>query len=679
MRIEYEQRIETCFQRVKYICLRMWMRDAKYVREINELEKIKRELVQYASKMLMQSCSQLQMSSLNATIEKKFQDCDEKYSCFLEQMFETNEGLEKKLITCYNQHLKNIKHNAALMNAFERILPIQASIRDWCFDSREYENSWFSFSRPGYYQLKRLLKSLELKRCDHSTTQKKRHAFVQLMMSIVDEKIIPEVNGRIDKPFVYDTQVRYAFNTVYKHLFVNQQSPIAHCSTSNTLHQFNMEQLTRDVLALTFSAMLDRYLSLRGTELHAKRDEYGQLRTRLKARIDNDVKCMHDSNESGQNVAIQVVASVIELLVKDSGKRAHEQISRVIFHRLKNPEELIGHAFKRSFEALDYQAVYKYVRDVVGYCTEVSEELTAPRVKGIIDEEKKRLEENVQLVIHAIIRRLKRNAVYTSKTIYSFLDELRKTSKSVEDNGCSNREDDNEDENEDEVVHEMIERVLSKCKLAVVDGSIRNVTYFQSSFDGEIGRQASALQLRNIAFNDLELEEAARKHNRECLTTIMGCDSTCPGCGTKCNKSSGHTDPHSVNKHLFNGFGGWSIEETNVVCVEYCWQNSLYLNDVIVEKVSYESFKKFLEIKHQKWVADLKLHNKTFESGAKQDSKRTKAFLDSDFYIKKSWMNVRKRLIAEYRLVDQSYEKEWLDLEDTNNMLLATKKKTHPR
>ena len=484
LRIEYEQRIETCFQRVKYISLRMWNRDAKYVREINELEKIKRELVQHASQLLMNSSSRHHMYSLNAKVEAKFRECGDKYRGFLEQMFDTSESLERKLIVCHNQHLKHVKYDDQLMSSFERVPPIQGSI-DSCLaseNSPKFEDSWFSHSDYGRLQLKRLKRCWELKKCDHSTSWKKRNAFVQWIMSIVYDKIIPEVNGRIDKPFVDDSHVRHAFNSIYKHLFVDQQSPIVHCSTSNTLHQFNMEQLTRDVLVQTLSAMLDFYVNLRDTELQAKRDEYEKLSTRLRTRIETDIKCMHDSNESGTNVAKQVVASIVELLVKESDKRAQEQISRVIFDRLKNPEELIDHAFKTSFEALDYQAVYKYVRDVVGYCTEVSEELTAPRVKCTIDSERRRVEENVQLVIHTILTRLNRNAFCSASTVHSFLDELRKTSKS------------NDDDEDDEVVQEMIERILSKCKTGVVERFIQNAQCFQRSFGNEVKTQAFALQ-----------------------------------------------------------------------------------------------------------------------------------------------------------------------------------------
>ena len=636
LRREYEARIMNNLDRVHCIALETWTQHSSYVKETSKLESIKKELVRFASDLILNGT--VYNWNFHERVDTQFDAFDKQYEQYLVTLIESEDSFDRKLIDCYNHNCKLFKFNIEYKN-FESTPNLIESIKTYAhkLNKREQSKSWFDSASF----------------VDKVTTlfrpNRSRENCFKWIVSTLDNKIIPDVKKQITKPFVEDSHVRSVFQIINAHLFADSNSPVVQYKSL-----FNINKLTFDLLVYTLDAMLTTYCHLKQEEIEAKRRQYAQFRDEMRANLNNDYKCMRDAKAAGENVAGQMFTYVRRFLMEESKLRAQTETTDLLNKTLKNAEELIEHAFKRSFEALDYKSVYKYVNDVVEYCTEVSEQMTEQQVNAIIRSEKSVCAKNMEIVGSLLSAR--DNYSDTAKTIYEFIDSFV---KSAEDK-C---------QLEDDIV-----RTLKKTKQLIVDGNIDKTEHFVKSFEEKIINNTTHFQRDPSYFNayDRQLEYAVKEHTSKCLKKIIGCSSKCPGCGMKCTQMQGHQGDHHANKHVLNGFNGWHYEGSKIICTDYCWEKKFYLNPVSSgdEKKTYTSFTKYVEAVSPLWLSDIKQNFAKYETGNQSAAAKTnQAFIDFDYKMRKSWMNVRKAILAQNDLKDREYDNEWLELEDTDNML----------
>ena len=92
-----------------------------------------------------------------------------------------------------------------------------------------------------------------------------------------------------------------------------------------------------------------------------------------------------NSQKSGQDNSKRFYEKMFLLLFEKSKETTKANINSKIIELLKNTDELMDFAFKKSFQAFDYQAVYKYVTNITDYCVEVSESITKESIMNIIN------------------------------------------------------------------------------------------------------------------------------------------------------------------------------------------------------------------------------------------------------------------------------------------------------
>jgi hypothetical protein len=143
------------------------------------------------------------------------------------------------------------------------------------------------------------------------------------------------------------------------------------------------------------------------------------------------------------------------------------------------------------------------------------------------------------------------------KTVYQFVDLLKNKIKF----------DDTEFAN--------VFSILDEVKSKMINVDIKDINLFIEGFKNFIIKKKEDLK------NDLktvqeDFVKKAKKEVKGYVEIYLGCESVCPGCGSKCLNPKGHDDDHASNKHLFDGFKGWGDKDTNNTTTYFCWEEKIF-------------------------------------------------------------------------------------------------------
>ncbi len=233
-----------------------------FIKETSQLDKIKKELVQFASNLIMKE-HYANRSEFEKRVESKLETFDGKYEQYLNGLVESEDDFERKLIDCYNQNCKQFKFDVEF-KYFESTPTLTESIKTY-LQREEPRYSWFVSVSSVYRFAQKMFKpSFSRENC------------INWIISIRDQKIIPDMQKQINKPFVEDSHVRSAFQIVNMHLF-GDSSPVI-----QNLERFNLNKLTFDILVFTLNAMLSMYSKLKDQEICSKRQQYNQVRDKMR-------------------------------------------------------------------------------------------------------------------------------------------------------------------------------------------------------------------------------------------------------------------------------------------------------------------------------------------------------------------------------------------------------------
>ncbi len=451
---------------------------------------------------------------------------------------------------------------------------------------------------------------------------------------MIEQEIFPKVVQQINKPFVEDSHIRNVFEIINHSLF-NYNSPFLQIKSYLCINK-----IISDTFKLAFAEMYSQYILIQTKELSANKSKYDSMKIMLISDIKSNIQNMKDSKKFGETTAEQIIKNIERNLIQDSKIRIGKEINKLMIETLKNPEELLNHAFDTSFLSLNYEKIFHYSTCNQHYLNRVSQALTENKLKSIIAKEVNDFEKDLSEFIKLFDQF---DIDIAGTTIHEFIDSmLAKTCFS-----------------------ELKMNHLERVKQTMVNFEIKNIDHFNLAFKGKVCNKILECQ-NNLKINADEIKNRAKILNESFLKECIGCVSVCPGCGSKCNLQINHVGPHKSAKHILNGFVGWHYIHTKVVNIEYCWEKKFYFDSRIHsgDKV-YENFERFLKEKYPDWLNDVKENYIKYSGGANE----VKNFADFNYFMKKSWMNVRLPIIKKYKLVDKEYESDWLNLEDKQKKL----------
>ena len=394
--------------------------------------------------------------------------------------------------------------------------------------------------------------------------------------------------------------------------------------------------------------MYIKYSDIQKNELEANISKYDSMKRTLILDIENNIQNMKDSKKCGEAAAEQLIKNIERVLKQDSETRIEKEINKLMIDTLKNPEELVNHAFDTSFLSLDYEKVFHYATNTQQYFDQVSQKLTENKLKSIIASEVNYFE----MDFSEFIKLFDEFDIYmVGTTIHEFIDCIvEKTCFSM-----------------------LKKNYLKRIKETMINLEITNIDHFNIAFKETVIKKILECQ-KSLKLNAVEIKNKANFINKACLKKCIGCLASCPGCGSKCHLQIGHVGSHKSAKHILNGFVGWHNIDTKLVNVEYCWAKRFYSDSRIqFGKKVYDNFVTFLTERYPDWLNDIRENFIKYSGGANE----VKNFTDYNYFMRKSWMNVRQPIIKKYKLVDKEYENDWLNLEDQHKMLKKNFKLEH--
>jgi hypothetical protein len=332
---------------------------------------------------------------------------------------------------------------------------------------------------------------------------------------------------------------------------------------------FDQRELLKNIVKLTFYSIYKKYIDNKNKEIEKSKTNFQEQKKKLLQEARDAFESFGNSNKCGQDTSKKLYDTMFSLLLEKSKEKTKTQITAKIIELLKNTDELLDNAFKRSFQASDYQAVYKYVTNIVDYCVEVSESTTKESIRNIINiscENFKKMVNDFYKFINNFFR-----IITNFKDVYEYIEAIVKYSK-------------------EKTEYCEFTGLLTSAKNVIINVKIKDPDHFAASFKKEFTQKQTNLDNESRK-HIRELEEYSRKNSEWNIKTFIGCSSVCPGCGSKCNGRIGHPGQHKVNKHILNGFHNWRVEGTHIVVTDYCWDSAFYLNKVIVDDKTYSSFK----------------------------------------------------------------------------------------
>ena len=350
--------------------------------------------------------------------------------------------------------------------------------------------------------------------------------------------------------------------------------------------------------------MWKKYTKLKQDEHKTLRKEHQTMIDKLHDDIKKSRELIKSSSEMGSQTAKNILKNLRNELVVIFEEKTNNEMRKVIDEILKSPKDLIGKAFNRSFRAYNYEAVFKYVRNVVKYCNEVCENDTDEKIKATIRDNKAELNKMFGSFLDSGMTFM--NTMNTIKqegqfTIYEIVEELTSYLKN---------------NNKDELANN-----LSKAKKSVINLKIDNIGHFIKSFNDQLIEENKHFK-DTMKNEDKQLENAAKQNLSKVVKDVIGCEACCPGCGSKCNLDCNHIGSHHSEYHIYNGFFGWKFTNSKIVDTLFCWEYEFYKQNTVNNE--YKGLENYLEKCHKNWVDDVKEKHVKFGQGSNKGTSKNK-------------------------------------------------------
>jgi hypothetical protein len=204
--------------------------------------------------------------------------------------------------------------------------------------------------------------------------------------------------------------------------------------------------------------------------------------------------------------------------------------------------------------------------------------------------------------------------------------------------------------------------IFNKSKLCLSKLLIENAELFKAGFKEAVAKEQKEKLKQRLQQFDSNFKLLANDEIKKYIQYYLGCDSICPGCGSKCDKEEGHEGSHKSKRHVFQSFHGWHHDGSRLVITKICWET--FMHQVIVSDKKYDTFKQYLDECQRGWLLDIESNYNDFVASKADEGQIHR------IEMIRTWMNTRKAFVAKYDIVDQvDYKKQWKLFEDPDKML----------
>ena len=624
---EFENRIKNNLEWIKDIYLMKWKDKSETLKHSNNLETEKQKIIKDTENILNNTNDDI--NYFRKKIQVKFDELEVLFEKKVEETYPNDDKIVEDLVYKFNNSRQIMRDNIFIEKSKDLNMTKVMNFvfnQNFDFKNEEYKN-WYST----------IIGELKNRFSD------KPKLIIESIKRIINDQVLTEIFNNIGVNYcIDDTVIRNIIQILTEHLF-NTKSILL-----EKRKYFKIDVLINDIIFVTLRNV---FLMLKGNRENAKtkeKNEYKRLQKETAFVVYKDFLCKNNSKETGSHLGDTIVNNLFSLMQTKLQVEVCDEMQNEILKQIKSPENLIELAYNKSFGCSNYPNVFKYATDINKYCLEVLTDMTSPHIKEMLDYNINEITLGYRKLLNSITQ-IDANSDQIKKT-RDFLQILTKfVSESDNLNYFAN--------------------LFQKLQNSITNLDIKNFDIFKNSFKVKINEKTGLDEQINV-FKEEFYRKAHDKH-KIYIDIYLGCNSTCPLCGSKCNLKKGHIGGHCSTKHIFMGFQGWKCIETNVVRTVFCWSEFIFKNSQIWigEDKVYKNGEIYLTECHKDWLQNVNDNYLKFG--------HTPDFNDK---VIKAWMNTRKPLIFKYRKVSEEngekkvidrtdYENSWTNLEDVNSIL----------
>ncbi|CAF1188812.1 unnamed protein product [Adineta steineri] len=569
-----------------------------------------------------QTQSVTDINELNAVLDDRYNELYKKFEENLNLLEKSKSDITKTIINIYNGIIKTRgttadKHN--IYNRCPRLVPdtyhsashelesIYQSIQSYMTD-RQTSNKLNTLLKNflGTISWKLLLEQLSWFNHHARGDEHKKEIFLSIA-----EGVMPQFNNNIKK-MLSTIKLSYNDPELITNLIqcVDDSIKIQTSPIQQYWEFLNIPRITADLILIALRFLIDQAKQIADRKHEALKQELNQL-NEWKINIQEQFLSSKDSFDQGQKFKTNLQKQIIEEI-----KRIYTRIiindvhAKITNNSEIDPDKIATNAYNDSIDSNppDANNIMKYILDINRYYLELALNKIQISKETIISNQIHKLE----------------------KIIYDCVDKAIET---VEKHDCHNTQQVYQG------IVKNLRQILSHFPLSPIIGistEIKDPNRFKESFKqlllDRTNMYEEIVKCKNI------FDAAATESCINLIKTRLGCQSRCPGCGTKCdNTEINHTKHHST-RHLASAFYSWKIRGTNKPCLWLCYQ--LWLTSFVhIGETKFDPKQKYYSERAPEWLDDLEEKSKTGElyNDSKPPAEQRRA-----------WMAVRHALIKRY-------------------------------
>ncbi|CAF0998993.1 unnamed protein product [Adineta steineri] len=563
------------------------------------------------------------INELNAVLDERYKELYKKFEGDINLLKKSESDITKTIINIYNGIIRTRRGTTANQYDIYNLCLI-LDPRTYPEKFHELESIYVSIQSYLTYQQKSNKTENFLKHI-FSTNPWKTHRkllgwfnhlnrddeYQKKMFLSISEGLIPQVNNNINTmlltiklsyndPQLITNLIQYVDDSIKM-----QTSPIQQYWT-----YLNVPQITADLIRMALRFLIDQAKQIADRKHEELKQELNQLKE-WKINIQEQFLSFKDSFEQGQKFKTDLQKQIIEEIKRIYTRIIIDDVHTKITNNSEiDPDKIATNAYNDSIGSNPPNAnnIMKYIIDINRYYLELALNKIQISKETIVTNEIHRLE----------------------KIIYNCVDKAIET---VEKHDCHNIQQVYQD------IVKNLQQILPGFRLSPMIGistKIKDPDRFKESFKqlllGRTKMYQEIIECKNI------FATAATESCINLIKTRLGCQSRCPGCGTKCdNTEINHTEHYSL-RHLGGAFYGWKTCETSKPYLCLCYQ--LWLTTAVYHgETKFHPRQKYFSERTPAWFDDLE-----------QKSKTGDLYNDSTLPLeqRRAWMAVRHALIKRY-------------------------------
>ncbi|CAF1152256.1 unnamed protein product [Adineta ricciae] len=588
---------------------------------------------------------------------------------------ETEDQIISKILKFYNSALQSKTANTSKQSIYNLLHPLNASqFRESC---HHFINLWKQVTNYGASQeanislWQHIMKFVEnrflgdrnddLLRSFHNRLQhwfqddRAFHKDKKLLIQIV-ENLLPQLQDDVAKLMNEHFSSSSLNPRIIGFVFTYIENVFNHDCIRSNQNRIALHSFLSDVAIIALEVLVEESLKSEKRRHEKDMENCEKEMIEWKERISMQIQHMHNSHEQGQNMA-EIVS---EEIFKEVGRILldqilHEMTEDIAKSQFINHEAVQKQAYEESFGLGNGEKILKYVLNVNRYFRELSLREINTKVEAILHMHTMNAEGIILKVIH------KANDIAQNSTLTNTQLIANDIERAVCDMDISSLN-------------------LDKkfAIVGVMSVTIEDLPNFQQGFKN-ILNSINSIQEKVISLTK-DVKMKAYAGCKERISRRLGCQSRCPGCGSKCSRPEPHEEEmyepwfvcqcapnnctcerpepkllkkHATSHHIAQAFFGRKYYKIHTPVLELCYQRwksgGMFVGDIEIAPLQ-----KFYDQYHPDWCDNLR-HLSTEGTACNESIPPVEQ--------RRAWMIVRHVLVphyARYGMVEEeNYNKKF--------------------